>query len=273
MKQLTKEAVQSIYVPRQPQSNKGSHGHAYLVAGNSLRMGAAIIAAKACMRAGVGLLTLNIPFEERCIIQIALPEAMLVSCIDHKAMPNSFQAFGIGPAIGISDSESKMLGNFLNNINHPVVIDADAITLLSNHPAYWESINEGSILTPHVKEFDRLFGTHDSVEARINTAIVQAKNRRIIIVLKDQHTIITDGESTYYNNFGNSGLAKGGSGDALTGIILSFMAQGYPSLHASLMGVFSHGNAADITLKSQSVESMLITDVIENIGSAFKLIS
>jgi len=126
-----------------------------------------------------------------------------------------------------------------------------------------------SILTPHPKEFDRLFGNHTSEEERRKTAITKANELNTIIVLKGHQTFITDGNASFQNTTGNSGLAKGGSGDALTGIITAFLAQGYEPLNAAILGVYLHGLAADITLETQSPESMLITDVIENLGKAF----
>jgi NAD(P)H-hydrate epimerase len=126
------------------------------------------------------------------------------------------------------------------------------------------------VLTPHPKEFDRLFGEHDSESERRNTAIQKSKELNCVIVLKGHKTFITDGIQNFENTTGNSGLAKGGSGDALTGMITSFLAQGYTTLEAAKLGVYLHGLAADITLQTQSEESMLITDVIENIGLAFK---
>ena len=131
---------------------------------------------------------------------------------------------------------------------------------------------KNSILTPHPKEFDRLFGNHNSEEERRNTAIAKAKEFNCIIVLKGHKTFITNGTASFENSTGNVGLAKGGSGDALTGIILAFLAQGYEPIQAAKLAVFIHGLSADITLQTQSEESMLITDVIENLGKAFQKI-
>lgn len=131
---------------------------------------------------------------------------------------------------------------------------------------------KNSILTPHPKEFDRLFGNHSSTEERIETAIQKAKEYNCIIILKGHETVITEGKNSIKNTTGNSGLAKGGSGDALTGIILAFLAQGYEPVNASKLAVFLHGLSADITLENQSEESMIISDVIQNLGKAIKKI-
>mgnify|MGYP000927874220 CR=1 FL=1 len=152
----------------------------------------------------------------------------------------------------------------------PVVFDADALNVIAKYKINWKNFNFPFVLTPHPKEFDRLFSEHNSEYERRITAIQKAKELNYIIVLKGHKTFITDGIQTFENTTGNSGLAKGGSGDALTGMITSFLAQGYTTLEAAKLGVYLHGLAADITLQSQSEESMLITDVIENIRLAFK---
>ena len=146
------------------------------------------------------------------------------------------------------------------------------MNILAENQEQLFNLPQKSILTPHVKEFDRLFGNHNSESERRQTAITKAKELQLIIVLKGHKTFITNGEESFENTTGNSGLAKGGSGDALTGIITAFLAQGYEPLNAASLGVYLHGLTADITLESQSPESMLITDVIKNLGQAFKKI-
>ena len=184
-----------------------------------------------------------------------------------------YSAIGIGPAIGLHVNSTELLKAIISSNKIPLVIDADALTILSSNSELLSELPSKTILTPHPKEFDRLFGIHDSREGQIETAITKAKEFDIIIVLKGSQTVITNGSETYYNTIGNSGLAKGGSGDALRGIITSFLAQGYSPFQASILGVYLHGVAADITLKSQSEESMLITEVIANLGEGFKAIS
>lgn len=263
--------IKSIYKKRDPFSNKGNQGHALLIAGSSYKMGAAIIAAKACLRSGVGLLTIACNENEKNVIFNALPEAMLTTTADLKKNLNC-NVIGIGPGIGIEQNSLNYVYQLYNN-QLPVVFDADALNLISMYHLDWQNFKFPFVLTPHPKEFDRLFGKHLSQEARIETAKEKALELKAIIVLKDHQTIITDGKHVYANTTGNAGLAKGGSGDALTGIITSFIAQGYSLLEASILGVYLHGLAADITLETQSEESMLISDVIENIGKAFKQLS
>lgn len=271
MIKLDLHTIQSIFKKRLSDSHKGTHGHALIIAGSKTKMGAAIICSKACLRSGVGLLSVSVPKKEKNSIFTSIPEAMIVlrrEKIDY----SKFSAIAIGPGIGTTTKSTLLLENLINTYSNPIVFDADALTIFSKTNDLLTKIPENSIFTPHIKEFDRLFGMHHSVEERIEKAILKAKELNCIIVLKNAQTIITDGIKVVVNTTGNSGLAKGGSGDALTGIITSFLAQGYSSFQAAQLAVYLHGLAADITLETQSEESMLITDVIENLGKAFKKI-
>ena len=263
--------IQKLFKKRVPDSHKGNHGHALIIAGSKSKMGAAIICAKACLRAGAGLVTINIQKKERLAVFTAVPEAMIEFREDKKNWEH-YNSFAIGPGIGTDKSAENQLKSFIANIKTPIVFDADALNILAKNQEELLNLPQKSILTPHVKEFDRLFGNHDSESERRETATTKAKELQLIIVLKGHKTFITDGEKSFENSTGNSGLAKGGSGDALTGIIAAFLAQDYEPLNAALLGVYIHGLAADITLETQSAESMLITDVIENLGKAFKKI-
>jgi NAD(P)H-hydrate epimerase len=271
MQSIALPLIQSFYKKRIPESHKGTYGHALLISGNEGRMGAAVIASKACLKSGCGLLTVAIPFTERFILQTILPEAML---IDKKKVIDFslYSAIGVGPAIGLENDSLNILKRIISSSKNPLVIDADGLTILSKNDEMLSELPPKTILTPHPKEFDRLFGEHSSREERIQTAIEKAKKLDVIIVLKGNETILTNGTETYYNTTGNSGLAKGGSGDALTGIITSFLAQGYTPFNAAILGVYLHGLAADITLQTQSEESLLISDVIDNLGKGFKKI-
>lgn len=265
---LDLNCIKNIYKKRPCDSHKGTHGHALLIAGSSDKMGAAIIASKACLRSGVGLLTVAFYPENKNVLFHSIPEAMYAnSCVMNDLSP--YNTIGIGPGIGVDEISLQYLYELYEN-KLPVVFDADALNLIAKYKIDWKNFNFPFVLTPHPKEFDRLFGEHISESERRNTAIQKAKELNCVIVLKGHKTFITDGIHTFENTTGNSGLAKGGSGDALTGIITSFLAQGYTTLEATKLGVYLHGLAADITLQKQSEESMLITDVIENIGLAFK---
>ena len=273
MENLSATFIKSIIKKRLPDSHKGTYGHALLIAGNLGKMGAALIAAKACVRSGVGLVTVNVPFMEQLTIQVSVPEAMLHFRESFSRNYESFSAIGIGPGIGKNSLEKKVLKEIIKYSDNPIVLDADALNIIADAKKILNKIPANSIITPHPKEFDRLFGNHISAEERKNTAIKMAELLDIVIVLKDYQTFVTDGINNFINTTGNSGLAKGGSGDALTGLITGLLAQQYSSLNAALIGVYIHGLAADITLEKQTMESMIITDVIENFGKAFQQIT
>lgn len=270
--QLTKAYIATLLNVRSENSHKGMYGHGLLVAGNQCKMGASVIAGNACLRSGVGLLTINVPYEERTIVQTALPEAMLHIREESITDFSPFSAIGIGPGLGISEQEEKLLSHIISEYKLPMVFDADALTIFSNKPYFLMDIPVESIFTPHPKEFDRLFGEHKGQDERKLTAVIKAKEYRIIIVLKGHETFITDGEESFINTTGNAGLAKGGSGDALTGMITAFLAQGYHPFTAAKLGVYLHGLAADIAVEKQSEESLLVSDVIEVLGEGFRRI-
>jgi len=263
------KSIQSLYKPRNPDSHKGDYGHALIVAGSKGKMGAAAIAAKACLRAGVGLATVNVPEEERGILQIAVPEAML-TMRENTTDISCFTAACIGPAIGTDKGAQELLEDLLDRFHQPLLLDADALNIVAANNKLFDKIVAGTVLTPHSVEFDRLFGIHETRDSRISTAIALAAKHKWVIVLKGHKTLVTHCGEVFINNTGNAGLAKGGSGDALSGIICALLAQGYKSFDAARIGVLIHGLAADIALNKQSVESMLITDVIDCLGSAFK---
>lgn len=273
MKELSLAHIKSFYKLRESNSHKGTHGHALIVAGNHCRMGATIIAVKACIRSGIGLLTVNIPYSERLILQISIPEAMITKREDLNSGLSIYSSIGIGPGIGLDRQSKNILMQILCKSNCPIILDADALTIISEDKTSYSKIPKGTVLTPHPKEFDRLFGSHSTTEERVMTAKMKAKELEIIIVLKGPKTVITSGDESFENTTGNAGLAKAGSGDALTGIITALLSQNYNSFEAAKLGVFLHGIAADITLNQQSMESMIITDVIEFLGDAFKTLT
>lgn len=269
MKSLDKKTIKALIRPRIASSHKGNHGHALIIAGSKGRMGACVIAARACLRSGAGLLTVNVPETEHLILQVTIPEAMVVMQGEDTDL-KSFSAAGIGPGIGTSKASKKLLQQVLHHFHKPLLLDADALTILSEQQSVLKNLPKGTILTPHPKEFDRLFGNHKNEKERTKKAIDMSIKYGVIIVLKGHKTVITHNGDTVVNSTGNAGLAKGGSGDALTGIITAFLAQGYQPFSAAKIGVYLHGLAADLALQQQSMESMLITDVIEYFGAAFK---
>jgi len=261
--------IAGLIKPRVADSHKGTYGHSLLIAGNKGRMGAAVLSARACLRTGTGLLTVNIPVEERFILQTTIPEAMLIFRED-KIELDKYSAIGIGPALGTDIASIKILSDVLYQYKKNILLDADALTILSERAELWNPLQQGTILTPHVKEFDRLFGESDNKTERINKALDISKKYPWVIVLKDHETLIIENGDAYISNTGNAGLAKGGSGDILSGMITALLAQGYTPFIAAKIGVYLHGVAADIAVKEQSLESLLASDVVEKIGAAFK---
>ena len=272
MKKLTIVLIKKIFKKREITAHKGDHGHALIVAGCAGRMGAAVIASKACLRSGAGLLTVNIPGAQAIILQVAVPEAMLIFRKKNEGFSANFSAIGIGPALGVGKEETSLLSYLLTSFKKPLLLDADALNIIAANKKLLAKIPADTILTPHPKEFDRLFGNHSSTADRIITAIQKSKEYNVVIVLKGYETLVTYRGESFINTTGNAGLAKAGSGDALTGIITALLAQGYDAFNAAKLGVFVHGLSADFALQNQSVESMLITDVIECLGKAFKYI-
>ena len=268
----------SILKPRGKFSHKGTFGHALLVAGSYGKMGAAVLAAKGCLRSGVGLLSVHIPRSANQIIQIAVPEAMVSMDKSENvitSIPNltNYKAIGIGPGIGKDNQTANALRLLLENYHAPLVIDADALNLLSANPEMIKLIPEGSILTPHPLEFERLAGHAASDFDRLNIALNFAMDHRIVLILKGAYTAIAlpDG-SCWFNSTGNPGMATGGSGDVLTGILTGLLAQGYTPRETALLGVYLHGLSGDLCLSGSSIESLLAGDIADQLGRAFSIL-
>jgi len=263
-----KAAIAASIKPRSAFAHKGTYGHALLIAGNRGKMGAALLSAKACLRSGAGLVSLCIPENSLNIVQAALPEAMCTLREDDMEW-DKYSTIGIGPGLGTRQDAADWVKLLLTMYKKPVVIDADALNILAENKEWIEKIPAGSVITPHPKEFERLFGKHDNEAERIDKAMVLSSQYNFTIVLKGHHTLVATAGKGWFNNTGNAGLAKGGSGDVLTGIITAFLSQGYSGDAAARCGVYLHGLAADLTLQQQSMESMLAGDIIERLGEAF----
>lgn len=258
--------------------HKGTYGHALLMAGSYGKMGAAVLASKACLRSGVGLLTTHLPSKGYEILQTTVPEAMVSidACSDSlSVIPDlaKYSAIGMGPGIGTNDYTGLLLLQLLKTIKTPLVLDADALNLLAAHQEWMEFLPKNTILTPHPGEFDRLAGPSSSGFERHIKQIKFSKERKVIVVLKGAHTSITSPDGAcWFNTTGNPGMATAGSGDVLTGIILSLLAQGYQPLQAALTGVYLHGVAGDLACEDMGVEALLASDIINNLGKAFMTI-
>lgn len=274
---LDRNLISSKIKKRNAFAHKGNFGHALLFAGSYGKMGAAILSAKSCLRSGIGLLTCHIPKCGYDIMQISVPEAMVetdvANCLITKTESDlsKFNALGMGPGIGISGETKELITYILSNYKSPIIIDADALNIISLHKELLPKIPPDSILTPHPKEFERLFGKTENDFDRLNLAMKKAKEFNLTLILKGHHSFIATPQGQgYFNTTGNSGMATAGSGDVLTGIILGFLAQGYTSKDAALTGVYLHGLSGDISLKNQSEESLIASDFINSFGDGFK---
>ncbi len=276
---LSQQAIKLMLKKRSRFSHKGTYGHLALFAGSKGMAGAAVLAAKAAVRTGLGLLTVYSPACNREILQTAVPEAMFKSIeglTEEKEAekPRNFNALAIGPGLGTTNHSFKLLQELINSNKLPMVLDADALNIIAANKDLLQLLSPGTIITPHPKEFERLIGKSvinalDAVEA----AKELASRYQLIIVLKGAYTkIITAEGKVYFNSTGNTGMATGGSGDVLTGMIGALLAQGYESKEAAKLGVYLHGLAADIALQHESEESLIAGDIIANIGKAFKQI-
>ena len=261
--------ITNIFRPRVPFSHKGTYGHSLIVAGSKYTMGAALLAAKACLHGGAGLTTLSIPSSGLAALNTALPEVMF---LDREQLAggmdtlSKYTTIAIGPGLGIDEEHTLEL---ILDLKKPIVIDADALTIFAEHHRLFNKIPENSILTPHMKEFDRLFGAHRTWWDRLQTGIARAKSLNIVIVLKNERTFIIDQNGTVLiNPTGNPAMAQGGMGDALTGIITAFVAQGYDAKQAALLGVYFHGKSGDELAKNAN--SVTATEVILQVSRAIK---
>lgn len=268
--------IHTIYKPRNRFAHKGNFGHALLVAGSFGKIGAAVLSAKACLRSGAGLLTVHIPKCGYDILQSTVPEAMVMTDINAEFNTKveddltKYEAIGIGPGLGTAPETKIMLKEVLNAYRSPVVLDADALNIMATQKELLKLIPPGSILTPHPKEFERLFDETANDFDRIQLALQKAKELNVVIVLKGHYTLIAtpDGKA-FFNSTGNAGMATAGSGDVLTGILTGLLAQGYNSIEAAILGVYLHGLAGDFAAKEFSMEALIAGDIIVNLGRVF----
>jgi hydroxyethylthiazole kinase-like uncharacterized protein yjeF len=274
---ITRGGVRKLLRARSRFSHKGDYGHALLVAGSTGKAGAAILAARAALRSGVGLLTVHLPLSCNAIMQGAVPEAMTLpdDHPDHVAgskPAEKFSCIGIGPGLGQSEQTADVLYQYLKSAR-PMVIDADALNIFSAHQHWRSAIPHGSVLTPHPGEFLRLVGNWEDDFQRLDLQKSLAAELQSIVVLKGPYTsVATPDGRVFFNSTGNPGMARGGTGDALTGIITGLLAQGYPAEEAAILGVYIHGLAGDLAAREMSQEAMVAGDLIELLPAAFRQI-
>ncbi|WP_016990517.1 NAD(P)H-hydrate dehydratase [Flavobacterium sp. ACAM 123] len=266
------------YRPIDSQTHKGIQGHALIIAGSYGKIGAAVLAAKGALKTGCGLVTAFVPKCGYQIVQIAIPEVMVLTDLEKKNLSAiTFeivpQAIAIGPGIGQEEPTQKALHEFLITNTISLVIDADALNILAKNRSWLTLLPSKAILTPHPKELERLIGEWDSEEEKFEKTIAFSLHYDVIVVMKGAPTHIIDAETVYRNTTGNAALATAGSGDVLTGIITSLVAQAYEPLDAAIFGVYLHGLTADIALPETGTQSFIASDIISNIGKAYLTIT
>jgi ADP-dependent NAD(P)H-hydrate dehydratase / NAD(P)H-hydrate epimerase len=274
---LQEEAdVSAKLVRRNKFAHKGVLGHALLIAGSYGKMGAAVLASEACLRSGAGLLTSHVPQCGCEIMQNSVPESMVSvdsSEVVFSQLPelSLYSAIGIGPGVGKKKETAETVRQLLQAKPSKLVMDADALNILSEHPDWYGLLPSFTILTPHPKEFGRLAGTSANSYERLQKQLEFSSMYQVIVVLKGAYTCITlpDGR-VFFNSTGNPGMATAGSGDVLTGIILGLLAQNYTSEDAALMGVYLHGLAGDLAAEHIGEYSLIAGDIIRYLGKAFK---
>ena len=271
---LRKREILKKYKPLLPTTHKGIQGHAFVIGGSYGKIGSICLSAKAAIKTGCGLVTVFIPKCGYKIVQMYIPEVMVVtdkmkrfiSDVRCDIIPD---AIGIGPGLGQELATQKALHEFLKKNKIPLVIDADAINILAKNKTWLPLLPKNTVITPHFKELQRLIGKWNSFEEKIQMAINFATKYQLIIVIKGAPTLIIDGQQVYENTTGNAALATAGSGDVLTGMITSLLAQSYEPIDAAIIGVYLHGLTADIALPKTGFQSFIASDIIANLGNAF----
>ena len=267
--------MRALIKPRKKFAHKGMFGHGLLIAGSYGMGGAALLASRACLRSGIGLLTVHTPVCNHDLLQSNVPEAWCKMTYTTAALlklrPRQLPGRSIGPGLGQEEITVQALFDQVSNCYIPLVLDADALNIFSNYRNYLTRIPRHSILTPHVKELERIIGRCSNSYERLSKAKELAAHLQCYIVLKGAWSaVITPDGVTYFNPTGNPGMATAGSGDVLTGIILSLLSQGYTHEEACRLGVYVHGLAGDIACQQKGVISMTSGDIVEALPEAWK---
>lgn len=273
---VTEYLAASILKERPTVGHKGTFGHALLVMGSYGKMGAAILASRACLRSGTGLVTTHLPSAGYAIMEMAFPEAMVSVdpnefTISQFPETQNYKAIGIGCGIGTEANTQKVLTTFLQNQEDPILLDADALNIIALNPGLENQIPRGSILTPHPGEFQRLFGSTANDFDQLELLKKKSIELQVFILLKGARSCLAcPNGQLFFNTTGNSGMATAGSGDVLSGMITGLMAQGYSVQEAGILGMYLHGSAGDAAAtETLGEEAMIASDIIDNIGTAF----
>ena len=271
---IDKTEILKRYKPIDSGTHKGIQGHALLIGGSYGKIGSICLSSKAALKTGCGLVTAFIPKCGYEIVQISIPEVMVLTDIQEKFISNiTFdfipKAIGIGPGIGQELATQNAFHNFLKSKKVPLVIDADALNILSLNKSWISLLKPQAILTPHPKELELLIGKWNSEKEKFDKTIAFSIQYNLVIVMKGAPTYIIDGQTVYQNSTGNAALATAGSGDVLTGIITSLLAQSYEPISAAILGVYLHGLTADIALPKTGYQSFIASSIIDTIGKAY----
>ena len=255
-------------------THKGIQGHALVIGGSYGKIGSICLSSKAAIKTGCGLVTAFVPKCGYEIVQISISEVMVLTDIEENFISNinfdiTPQAIGIGPGIGQELATQNAFHDFLKSNKVPLVIDADALNILSLNKSWLSLLQPKTIITPHPKELERLIGKWNSEKEKFEKTTVFSIQYNLVVVMKGAPTYIIDGNIVYENSTGNAALATAGSGDVLTGMITSLLAQSYEPISAAILGVYLHGLTADIALPETGYQSFIASDIILNIGKAF----
>ncbi len=273
---LEAEDLRSFYRPRKKFSHKGNYGHALLLSGSYGKMGAAVLAARGALRSGAGLVSVHAPACGYEILQTSVPECMVIPDEQERFISGlgdlaPFNAIAAGPGIGNDEQTARTLKLLIQNAGMPLVLDADALNIISENPTWRGFLPSGTILTPHPKEFDRLAGKSSNDHERLEKAMEFAHKFQVYVVLKGAYTaIVCPDQKVFFNLTGNPGMATGGTGDVLTGMILGWLAQNYSPLQSALAAVYLHGMAGDQAASRRGFEGLIPGDMIEQIPKTTK---
>ncbi|MGB7842847.1 MAG: NAD(P)H-hydrate dehydratase [Salinimicrobium sp.] len=270
---IGKPEAKALYTPRKKISHKGTYGHALIVGGSYGKIGSVCLSATAALKAGAGMVSIFAPSCGYEILQTALPEAMvltdendmMLSNIDH-GMDPSVIGFGVG--VGTEEKTVKAFEQLLKKNKKPMVVDADGLNIIAKNKEFLELLPEGSILTPHPKELERIIGSWENDFQKLEMAQQLVEKYKVILVIKGAYTFTITSEEMYINSTGNPGMATAGSGDVLTGIITAFVSQGYEPLRAAILGVYLHGKSGDIAAQKLGFEGLIAGDIAANTGAA-----
>ncbi|WP_031425560.1 bifunctional ADP-dependent NAD(P)H-hydrate dehydratase/NAD(P)H-hydrate epimerase [Flavimarina sp. Hel_I_48] len=271
--------IKKRYKKRDKYTHKGTFGHSLIIGGSYGKMGAVVLSAKACLKAGSGLVSTYIPQFAMPILQSTIPEVMVLTdrhtgkMIEEIAFDLEPDVIGIGMGMETAPITIKALGNFLKVNQKPLVIDADALNCISKNKEFLNALPPETVLTPHPKELQRLIGEWEDDFDKLEKAKEFASTYNLVLVIKGANTITVHNKQLYINTTGNPGMATGGTGDVLTGIITALIAQGYSSLNAAIVGVYLHGLAGDLAAKKMGFEALSVGDVVAHIGKAYLKIS